>query len=150
MKKSTFIIALSSALVSGCAGSRQSQQLSSAGYSEIRSTQNQFVIDFTGSGMTSVDKVEEYALVRASETTLAHGYNFFRVERRQDLTKRKAVKSISEKDKEEFSLFQSEKTRKGIEEVSPSIRLYIKCYKEDPRLFDVFEAAKYLKIHKKG
>ena len=149
MIKSLSTIVLCGCLITACSGSHKATQLSQAGYSEIRSHQNQFVIDFTGAGMTSIEKVEEYALMRAAEATLAHGYNYFRVERKQDLSKKKSIKSVSGNDLAEFSLFQAEKKRKSIEEVSPSVRLYIKCYKDDPRLFDIIEAGEFLKIHKK-
>jgi flavin-binding protein dodecin len=49
------------------------------GYTESRITENRYRIDFRGDSRTSSNDVKDMALLRASELTLLHDYDWFRV-----------------------------------------------------------------------
>lgn len=49
------------------------------GYSETRIETDRYRIVFAGDGATAVDRVEDYALLRAAELAVENGYDWFRV-----------------------------------------------------------------------
>jgi len=71
-------------VLSGCvtaAGTSYGPAASSKGfgYEDSRIEDNRFRITFRGDGATSVDIVEDFALLRAAELTLENDYEWFRI-----------------------------------------------------------------------
>lgn len=57
----------------------------SGGFSEFRVEENRFRVTFSGNSLTARETVEGYLLFRASELTVANGYDWFEiVDRRTD------------------------------------------------------------------
>lgn len=77
MKK--LLIGLSALLVllfTGCATSYQPDALT-GGYNEMQLDENVFKVSFRGNAYVSKEKAVNYALLRAGEVTLLHGYKYF-------------------------------------------------------------------------
>ena len=53
------------------------------GYSEQRIEDDRYSVKFVGNRATPRDVVEEYALYRAAEVTIKHGYDYFKVVSRE-------------------------------------------------------------------
>lgn len=49
----------------------------SGGYSETQLSENVFQVRFSGNGVTSKEQAHDFALLRAAELTLNHGYEYF-------------------------------------------------------------------------
>jgi hypothetical protein len=49
------------------------------GYSDQQIESNRYRVSFAGNSATPLDKVQDYALYRAAELTLAHGGDYFKV-----------------------------------------------------------------------
>ena len=72
MKTTNLIPALSLALVlSGCATAYQSNSLT-GGYTDTQLAPDVFRVSFSGNAFTSNDRVQDFALLRAAELTLAN------------------------------------------------------------------------------
>jgi outer membrane protein assembly factor BamE (lipoprotein component of BamABCDE complex) len=75
MKTSALALLLATTLA-GCATKYQ-QSGFSGGFADLRLDENVFKVTFNGNGFTSAARVEEMALLRAAELTLAAGCEFF-------------------------------------------------------------------------
>ena len=73
------------ALLGACATATPYQAAidsSSRGYSEQQIENNRFRVQFAGNSLTDRKTVETYLLYRAAELTREHGFDYFRVVRR--------------------------------------------------------------------
>ncbi len=52
----------------------------SGGYSDAQLSDNVFRVSFLGNGVTSYERASDFALLRASELALEHGYSYFVIE----------------------------------------------------------------------
>lgn len=145
--KMNLSLLLSLCVLSACSTQYKAQGLTGNGYTEFRTSSEKFVVSFKSNKYTSSDKTMQFALLRAAELTIAHGYHYFVVEQKDDVSivknLVKAVEKVEDK-KDETKLVKSEKT----EEVQPGIRLYIKCHKVMPKDVDVIDAAQYISFNK--
>jgi hypothetical protein len=64
------------ALLAGCATSYQSTGFT-GGYTETQLAPDAFRISFQGNGFTSSDRAQDFALLRAADVTLSHGFHYF-------------------------------------------------------------------------
>ncbi len=62
--------------LTGCATAYQPDSFS-GGYSSTQLDTNVFQVTFKGNGLTSRERANDFALLRAAELTLTHGYNYF-------------------------------------------------------------------------
>ena len=74
-RTAVFVLALA---LAGCATQYQSSGLT-GGYSETQIDANVFRISATGNAMTSLERAEEMALLRAAELTLKNGFTHFTI-----------------------------------------------------------------------
>lgn len=66
-------------LLTGCSTHYQKQNMFGNGFSEMRTSPDSFIVNFKGNGYSKTDKMMKYALRRASELTLEHGYKYFKI-----------------------------------------------------------------------
>ena len=79
MKTLTIIaVALLGTLVTACATSYQSKGFS-GGFEDTQLASDVFRISFSGNAFTSNDRVQNFALLRAAELTLANNFKYFAV-----------------------------------------------------------------------
>jgi len=77
--KALFALCLPLVAFTGCATLYQKEGVFSNGYSDFRSSGDQFVVTFRANEHTPAERVLEYALARAAELTLNHGFRYFSV-----------------------------------------------------------------------
>lgn len=115
------------------------------GYTEVKVSGNKYIVSFRGNNLTSNDRVMKYALLRASELTLDHDFNYFKVEKKEYIPTSVSTEVSDSKVAADEKNRRSEMAReKGL-----GILLHIKCYKENPIQFDVIDAKEYIKYNKK-
>ncbi len=112
---SALLLAL--AALMGCATAYQKEGLFTNGYSDFRSSDDQFVLTFRASEHTPAEKVLEYALGRAAELTVKHGFRYFSV---------------------------LDKVGKGAGLHYPSVRLTIQCYHSEPVDREWIDAVRFI------
>lgn len=149
MKKRTLIYIACIALLGACSTQYKPEGMMQTGYTEFRTANNKFVVSFRGNSLTSSDRVMKYALLRASEVTLANDFLYFKVEEKEDISKIKIIKTTEELPKDKSIEHEITRRSEMVEEKAPGVRLYIKCYKENPKHFDGIDAKEYLKYNKK-
>lgn len=145
MRYQSILLILSCVIIYGCSGHKKTEQFPSLRQSVTYLEKNNYVVEFRGGGVTSYKKAKEYALMRAAQTTLAQGYRYFKVVKTQNITQSKSVKSVAKDGVENFALFSTTKQQQQVVERSPGVRLYFECYKNDPKIFSIFDAEQYLK-----
>jgi len=69
---------LGSALLFGCATPYSSTGFA-GGYSETQLAPDAFRITFSGNGFTSPERTQDFALLRAADLTLSHGFHYFAI-----------------------------------------------------------------------
>ncbi|MBS0626055.1 MAG: hypothetical protein JSS32_08405 [Verrucomicrobia bacterium] len=131
-----FFLAALTLLSSACATRYGEAGFFSNGYTDFRYSEDTFDVSFRANEYTKSDKVMKYALLRASELTLKHGYNYFTVLEQSDTT-RSAL---------QFNTHQSWSTTHGsVSQLHyPSLRLKIKCFAEKPASGDIVDAKEFL------
>jgi hypothetical protein len=72
----TAIVVLPFLLLSSCATSYQSTGFA-GGYTDTQLAPDAFRIGFQGNGFTSSDRAQDFALLRAADVTLSHGFRYF-------------------------------------------------------------------------
>jgi len=75
-KKFGALLAAGALLLGGCA-TRYQQSGAQGGFTDLRLDDNVFKVTFDGNSFTSANQVEDMALLRASELTLAAGFHYF-------------------------------------------------------------------------
>ena len=65
------------------------------GYRDQQLESNRYRVSFAGNSATALDRVQDYALYRAAELTLASGYDYFKVVERGTDTRSSGVGGIS-------------------------------------------------------
>jgi len=98
----------------GCATQYQRESVFKNGYSDYRVGDDRFVVTFRANEHTSAEKTMRYAMKRAAELTLRHGYRYFAI---------------------------IDQTHTGKHLSYPSLRLSIQCYLEAPHDREAIEAA---------
>src|SRR5437016_7742233 len=78
MNKYILLAGLAALVLSSCATPYQHMGLG-GGFTDKQIAPNTFRIHFRGNGYTPDDRAQDFAFLRASELTLAHGYQFFDV-----------------------------------------------------------------------
>jgi hypothetical protein len=79
MKPINLILALSAMLaLSGCVTPYQPDGLL-GGYSDIQLAPDVFRVIVHGDNITTTERTEDFALLRASELTLQHGFSYFAI-----------------------------------------------------------------------
>lgn len=64
--------------LAGCATGYQSKGMT-GGYSETRLQENMYRVNYRGNGHTDMDEAQDYALLRAAELAIEHGYKYIEV-----------------------------------------------------------------------
>lgn len=145
--KKKLSLLLSICILSACSTQYKAQGLTGNGYTEFRTSPDKFVVSFKSNKYTTPDKTMQFALLRAAELTIAHGYQYFVIEQKEDVSivknLTKEIVKVEEK-KEDPKLAKLEKN----EEVKPGVRLYIKCHKVMPKDADVIDAGQYISFNK--
>lgn len=136
-------------LLASCSTQYKPEGFMQTGYTEFKTASNKFVVSFRGNNLTSSDRVMKYALLRASEVTLANNFYYFKIEEKEDISRAKIIKETTQETPDPSSPNTVTRRSEMIEEYAPGVRLYIKCYKEDPKQFAVIDAKEYLKYNKK-
>lgn len=141
--------------LTSCASTYHREGLFGDGYSEIITRPDSFIVTFKGNAQTSHETALRYALLRASELTLTHGYNYFVVTSSTDRTSsynyittrsdgeaslNEEVDSKSAKAKSQES--SSTTTYSGVV-VKPATSMQIKCFIEQPGSEDAIDAHFY-------
>lgn len=128
MKQKTKVLIALSLLVCSCATKYGEEGFFSNGYADFRCSEDTFVITFKANEYTKSGKVMQYALYRASEVTLQHGYSYFTIIDQSDTTRSSFSISSGTVSKHHF----------------PSLCLTIKCFIEKPSDPNAIDAEKYL------
>ena len=81
------ITALLVALFCSACATQYGQQGFTGGYKETQLAPDVWRVNVQGNGYTSAERVADFALLRAAELTLDHGYSYFVVASEQDRTK---------------------------------------------------------------
>ena len=76
--KTLTALAIAAALVSACATKYQSVGFT-GGFTDTQLAPDMFRVSFSGNAATSADRVQDFALLRAAELTLANNFKFFAV-----------------------------------------------------------------------
>jgi hypothetical protein len=72
------ITALASLTLASCATQYTGSGFA-GGYSDTQLAPDAFRISFSGNGFTSSDRAQDFALLRAADLTLAHGFHYFAI-----------------------------------------------------------------------
>lgn len=115
--------ALAAVVLSSCATHYQREGIFTNGYSDFQTSPSSFVVTFRSHEQTDPEKVLQYALRRAAEVALQHGYPYF---------------AVIEQQGDGF------KERGSARLHYPSIRLAIECYGKPPLERSVIDAKQYL------
>lgn len=76
----TFVlIPLALATLAGCAARYKPDSGWGGGFSDTQLDKNLFRVVYNGTGNARTERVEEWALLRASELTLKHGFSYFAI-----------------------------------------------------------------------
>jgi hypothetical protein len=89
MKRYTIVMAL---LLTACATPYQSKGLR-GGFTDVQLNKNVFQIAFNGNGYTPPSDVQNMALLRASEVTLEHGFQYFVIVANSDVGTRGVIRT---------------------------------------------------------
>lgn len=76
MKHKNFFLLLLAVLVSGCATAYGPSGFG-GGYTDTMLQADVFKVSFRGNGFTDAERVSDFALLRAAELTINHGFNYF-------------------------------------------------------------------------
>lgn len=76
MKRWKLVALAMTVVIAGCATPYKADGYG-GGYSDVQLAEDTFRIAFKGNDATSRTRAEEFALLRAAEVTLAHGFRFF-------------------------------------------------------------------------
>lgn len=116
MKCKSKIAALAAlALLGSCSTIYEKEGFFNNGYSDSRVAQDIFLVTFRANERTNPEKVRKYALRRAAEVCLEHGFNYFTVLEQTDSN-----------------------TKKNL--YYPSLRFKIQCYHSKPLDREVIDA----------
>ncbi len=99
---------------SSCVTSYEQEGVFSNGYSDIRLSEDTFIVTFKANEFTPEEKTMKYALQRAAELTVRQGYSYFTVVQRLAASQRKVEGKVLP------AIYY------------PSIRLKIQCFTECP------------------
>jgi hypothetical protein len=80
------LIVLAALLLNACATEYQPQSFT-GGFSETRLGENVWEVSFKGNGYTGRDRASDFTLLRSADVALQHGYRYFVVVNRSDLTR---------------------------------------------------------------
>ena len=98
MSKQSVLLTLLVLALAACATPYQPRGLL-GGYAETQLGENIFRVSFTGNGDTSVERAEDFALLRSAEVALEHGFTHFVViaekDQSQYVTHREPTRSVS-------------------------------------------------------
>lgn len=83
MKK--LILLLTLTLLAGCATPYQPQG-ATGGFSELQLDSDSWRITFNGNGFSNAQRAQDFAMLRACQITLEHGFTCFSIIRQQDQT----------------------------------------------------------------
>lgn len=145
MRKSWILISLSCVIIYGCSPQQSQKKFASLQQSGSYKQNNKYVVEFRGGGVTTYQKAKEYAMMRAAQATLAHGFRYFKVVKKDNISEVKKVKNIAQDSVEQFALFSSVSKGADVIERSPGVRIYFECFQEDPKIFSIIDAEEYLK-----
>ena len=134
MTKSLFLFPLLA--LASCATDYQKEGIFSNGYSDYRLAEDTFVVTFRANEYTSPEKVKKYALRRAAELAVRHGYSHFAILSEKDTSKERTV--IHSKTE------GNEKTGTISQLHYPSLSLTIHCYHEKPASQETISAKDFL------
>jgi hypothetical protein len=77
-KKLVILPIVSFLFISGCATEYQGTSFT-GGYSDTQLAPDAFQIRFSGNGFTSPERAQDFALLRAADLTLGHGFRYFAI-----------------------------------------------------------------------
>lgn len=144
MKLNKILLAVTAVFVlSSCSTQYREQGFLGGGYTDFRVSSDKFVVSFRGNEYTSSDKTMKFALLRAAEITKKHGFKYFFIQDKEDISKSRFVKTTEEDNGDKSS--KKEETK---ELNMPGLRLYIKCFHKEPKDLDVIEASQYISYNK--
>lgn len=117
MKRLSGIVCLAwlASLAGGCATSYHSTS-TTGGYSDTQLSPDEFRVVFAGNGYTTYDQARDFALLRACELTVQHGFTFFTIT--------------------EESPLRLDPLGRGL----PGKRLQIRCFHQRPEMGESFNA----------
>lgn len=144
--------------LTSCATSYHREGLFGDGYSEIITNPDSFIVTFKGNAQTSPETALRYALLRASELTLNHGYNYFVVISSTDrsssynytTTHTDASASANAKSAKTTAQESSSTTTYSGVVVKPATSMQIKCFVEKPVAEDAIDAQFYWRTNKES
>ncbi len=87
-KNKLFFWALIPLLLTACATGYQKEGIFTNGYSDLKLADDRYVVTFRANEHTPSEKVMEFALKRAAELTLQHGYRYFAILDQVETSKR--------------------------------------------------------------
>ncbi len=131
-----FLFLLPLLALASCATDYQKEGIFSNGYSDYRLAEDTFVVTFRANEYTSPEKVKKYALRRAAELAVRHGYSHFAILSEKDTSKERTV--IHSKTE------GNEKTGTISQLHYPSLSLTIHCYREKPASQETISAKEFL------
>ncbi|MBM3184518.1 MAG: hypothetical protein FJZ64_04360 [Chlamydiae bacterium] len=107
-------------IFTACVTNYQKEGVFTNGYSDFKSDEDTFVVTFRATEETLPEKVLEHALLRSSELTLKHGFQY-------------------------FSILETIKASPTIH--YPSIRLKVQCYNTPPTDREWIDAKEFKALH---
>ncbi|HSX14269.1 MAG TPA: hypothetical protein VLE96_07630 [Chlamydiales bacterium] len=142
--------------LTSCATTYHREGFFGDGYSEIITNRDSFIVTFKGNEFTSAENALRFALLRASELTLANGYNYFAVISEIDrsssynyiTTRTDASAKAETKAKSVTAEGNSSKTTYSGAVTKPATSIKIKCYYDKPEIEDVIDAQFYWQNNK--
>lgn len=78
MKKARVLFLFIAILLSGCVTTYHPEDLT-GGYSDKQISLNIMQVTYNGNGLTNVEQTYKYAMRRAAQQTIGHGYRYFKV-----------------------------------------------------------------------
>lgn len=119
MKKNFCVFILGFLLFVSCSTPYKARGFFGNGYHEYQLQQDRFAVIFRGNEHTDPETVRKFALKRAAEVTLDHGFSFFILLSEKDISRRS---------------FESEyfTVQRVAEKQAPGLELLIQCYTQKP------------------
>jgi hypothetical protein len=143
----------------GCATSYRPMK-NGQGYSDTQIAADRFLVTFQGNGQTSADQASDFAMLRAAQLTLQHGFSYFAV---TDITNTSSLRAYTARQEfytdyppgmglppPTFSVFQPYQAGYIAQYEWPAVyfrpgqRLWIQCFKTQPDKPFTYDAAALL------
>jgi hypothetical protein len=138
------VLLLLALTIAGCATAYKSSGIT-GGYRETWLAPDVVRVSFRGNGYTARERAQDFALLRASELTLSHGYSYFAIMNEADTVSQSSFTTAGHSySTGSVNFYGGSASYSGQTTYQPGQThsgLLIKCFKNQPKGVDTFNAS---------